>query len=170
LEGDGKIRYTEFLAATIEAQGAISEARLAEAFDRMDSDDCGFISAKNISEMLGNEFPKEAIEAIIKEAETDNDGKISYAEFLALWEDRKEEERDEVLKEIIVLKGRIDTGSERSLTLSTISGDESDFDQKSNHIVSRANFIDGKKFSERKIPGGGKKRVMFSDSVETVQR
>ena len=31
LDGSGRIRYTEFLAATIEAQGAISEERLAEA-------------------------------------------------------------------------------------------------------------------------------------------
>lgn len=30
----GEIKYIEFLAATIEAQGAISEERLAEAFDR----------------------------------------------------------------------------------------------------------------------------------------
>lgn len=36
IDGTGKIRYTEFLAATIEARGAISEQRLAEAFDRLD--------------------------------------------------------------------------------------------------------------------------------------
>jgi Ca2+-binding EF-hand superfamily protein len=45
LDGTGRIRYTEFLAATIEAHGAIDEERLAEAFDRLDSDDSGFISA-----------------------------------------------------------------------------------------------------------------------------
>jgi Ca2+-binding EF-hand superfamily protein len=45
LDGTGRIRYTEFLAATIEAHGAINEQRLAEAFDRLDSDDSGFISA-----------------------------------------------------------------------------------------------------------------------------
>ena len=43
LDGSGRIRYTEFLAATIEAQGVISEERLAEAFDRLDSDDSGAI-------------------------------------------------------------------------------------------------------------------------------
>lgn len=45
LDGTGKIRYTEFLASTIEAFGEIDEERLAEAFDRLDSDDSGFISA-----------------------------------------------------------------------------------------------------------------------------
>ena len=58
LDGTGRIRYTEFLAATIEAQGAISEERLAECFDRLDSDDSGFISAENLAELLGEEFPK----------------------------------------------------------------------------------------------------------------
>lgn len=161
------IRYTEFLAATIEAQGAISEARLAEAFDRMDTDDCGFISAKNLSEMLGKDFPQVEIEAIIKEAATDSNGKISYSEFLALWVDRKEEKRDEVLKEITVLNERMDTGSERSLTVSVISGDESDFDLKSEHL-SRANFLNGKKLSERKKSEDENKRVLFSDCVEIV--
>jgi len=42
----GHVNYTEFLAATIEALGPIEEARLAEAFDRLDSDDSGFISVK----------------------------------------------------------------------------------------------------------------------------
>ena len=44
LDGSGKIRYTEFLAATIEVHGAIDEERLAEAFDRIDCDDSGYIS------------------------------------------------------------------------------------------------------------------------------
>ena len=34
--------YTEFLAATIEACGRIEDDRLAEAFDRLDSDDTGY--------------------------------------------------------------------------------------------------------------------------------
>ena len=41
VDGSGSIRYTEFLAATIEATGWISEERLAEAFDRVDHDDTG---------------------------------------------------------------------------------------------------------------------------------
>ena len=41
IDGSGFIRYTEFLAATIEATGAISESRLAEAFTRMDHHETG---------------------------------------------------------------------------------------------------------------------------------
>lgn len=43
VDGSGRIRYTEFLASTIEAAGWISEARLAEAFDRVDHDDTGYV-------------------------------------------------------------------------------------------------------------------------------
>lgn len=42
LNQNGHIMYTEFLAATIEARGRIEEDRIAEAFDRLDSDDTGF--------------------------------------------------------------------------------------------------------------------------------
>jgi Ca2+-binding EF-hand superfamily protein len=34
--------YTEFLAATIELHGQIEEDRIAEAFDRLDSDNTGY--------------------------------------------------------------------------------------------------------------------------------
>lgn len=44
LDGSGYIHYTEFLAATMETRGVIVEERLAEAFDRLDSDDSGYIS------------------------------------------------------------------------------------------------------------------------------
>lgn len=98
LDGSGRIRYTEFLAATIEAQGAISEERLAEAFDRLDSDDSGYISAQNLAEMLGQDFPADEINSIIQEADLTKDGLISYAEFLALWETKNEESRDKQLK------------------------------------------------------------------------
>jgi Ca2+-binding EF-hand superfamily protein len=35
------------LAATLEAQSYVEEERIAEAFDRLDSDDSGYISKKN---------------------------------------------------------------------------------------------------------------------------
>jgi len=43
---EGLIQYSGFLAATLEVHGRIVEERLAEAFDRIDSDDSGFISRK----------------------------------------------------------------------------------------------------------------------------
>jgi EF-hand domain pair len=96
LDGSEKIRYTEFLAATIEASGTINEVKLAEAFDRLDSDDSGFISVENLLEILGDNFTKEDVEAMIKEVTVSN-GQISYLEFLSLWESTESNNDDDDL-------------------------------------------------------------------------
>lgn len=171
------MKYTEFLAATIEAQGALSEERLAEAFDRIDADDSGFISAENLLELLGDDFPKEEIDSIIKEVSTEKEGKISYAEFLALWEDRNEKEREQIIQEITVLK-RV-ANSDRSLkdNVSVLSGEESESEHDGDNILSRAAFIDEKLMSERKVAAEEAleeavaqtdKRVAFQDAVTTI--
>jgi len=154
---------TEFLAATIEAQGAISEERLAEAFDRIDSDDSGFISAENLRAMLGHDFPQEEIDSIIKEADLTSDNKISYAEFLALWEEKHEYKRDVAMKEIEEL-GPI-WGSDRSSEpVSDLSAD----DVEESVVISRANFLEEKQLSERKVVPGAEKHVNFKDAVTTI--
>ena len=48
VDGSGRIKWTEFLAATIEAAGWISEERLAAAFDRVDHDDTGYVSCQRM--------------------------------------------------------------------------------------------------------------------------
>jgi EF-hand domain pair len=94
LDGSEKIRYTEFLAATIEASGTVSEVKLAEAFDRLDSDDSGYISVENLLEILGDNFTKEDVQAMINEVTVKN-GQISYSQFLSLWESTEPETFDE---------------------------------------------------------------------------
>jgi calcium-dependent protein kinase len=79
---NGHIQYTEFIASTVLAQGHIAEDRVAVAFDRLDSDDTGFISKKNLQNALGKEYTPELVENILEEVDTDRDGKISYTEFL----------------------------------------------------------------------------------------
>jgi hypothetical protein len=70
------------LAATIEAHGYISEDRIAEAFDRLDSDGTGFISKSNLRSVLGDRCTSAEIEAILESGDTDHDGQVSYKEFL----------------------------------------------------------------------------------------
>jgi len=82
---NGVIMYTEFIAATLEAQGHIEEERVAEAFDRLDSDDSGFISRKNLMEFLGSEATSQEIQDLINEIDKDGDGELSYAEFLNMF-------------------------------------------------------------------------------------
>ena len=182
LDGTGHIRYTEFLAATIEAQGAISEERLAEAFDRLDSDDSGYISAANLKEMLGQDFPEEEIDSIIKEAS--KNGMISYSEFLALWEEKEEKKREEIVQEITVLNENRNQMASDVSVLSNISSDAgSDVGDLGSDFLARSNFIEGKNLSERKVSelttdtallerkGDGQepaRRVMFQDKAETI--
>ena len=79
VNGNQKIMFTEFIAATIEARGLIAEDRIAEAFDRLDSDNSGFISKANLKEFLGDDITDAEITEIMKEADKTKDGKISYA-------------------------------------------------------------------------------------------
>lgn len=79
------INYTEFLAATLETQGAIAEYRLAEAFDQLDCDDSGYISRENLRSLLGKKADDRYIETLMAEADFKKDGRISYEEFLQVF-------------------------------------------------------------------------------------
>mmetsp|Transcript_3989 Transcript_3989/g.4621 ORF Transcript_3989/g.4621 Transcript_3989/m.4621 type:complete len:567 (-) Transcript_3989:194-1894(-) len=85
LNQTGSIDYTEFLASTIEKHGDIEEAKLADAFDQLDSDDTGFITRTNLRNMLGTQYTKEKVDAIFSEVDTDNDNKICYNEFISVF-------------------------------------------------------------------------------------
>lgn len=83
-----KVHYSEFLAGSLEAHGNIDEARIAEAFDRLDSDDSGFITVENLREFLGHNISREYLDSIIDEADQTKDHKIDYQEFLGLWNEK----------------------------------------------------------------------------------
>jgi Ca2+-binding EF-hand superfamily protein len=73
-----RVKYSYLLlqlAATLEAQSYIEEERIAEAFDRLDSDDSGYISKKNLRQFLGNNATSKQIDDIIREGDANGDGK-----------------------------------------------------------------------------------------------
>lgn len=78
---DGKIHYTEFLAATLESHGRIIEEKLADAFDRLDSDDTGYISHSNLRDFLGTDSTPEKVDQLMAEVDIDGDGKVTFEEF-----------------------------------------------------------------------------------------
>lgn len=80
----GHIHYVEFLAAVIESQGLLTMEKLADAFDRIDSDGKGFISRKDLNTFLGKDYEEELVQKMIEEAGADEDGNINYDEFLKL--------------------------------------------------------------------------------------
>lgn len=102
LDNSGVVHYSEFLAATIEAHGDISEERLAEAFDRIDADDSGYITVGDLRELLGDSVPSSYLNRIIDEADgADHDHKINYAEFLALWGAENDVARAKIMEQVV---------------------------------------------------------------------
>lgn len=78
------ISYLEFLAATIEWRAIVHTEQLYDAFDRLDVDSSGYITLENLREVLGNGYSDEEIQEIIREADTDNDGKVDKDEFIQM--------------------------------------------------------------------------------------
>ena len=79
----------EFIAATLEARGAVEDEQVLSAFDKLDVDNTGYISKKNICTILGKECSIKNCDGIVNdliaEVDTNNDGLISYDEFLQLF-------------------------------------------------------------------------------------
>lgn len=81
----GQIEYTEFIAATLSAQGHVREEQLREAFDQLDEDNTGLITRKNLRTVLGTEYNKSEVDDLISETDRTGNGAISYREFIALF-------------------------------------------------------------------------------------
>jgi hypothetical protein len=130
---------------------------LAEAFDRLDSDDSGFISKENLREFLGDDLPQDEIDEIIREVDVNNDNKISYPEFLALWEDKNEEKRDSLMEDLRAHRATLSSSSYGSSQHGAsshhpASRDALKADNESDHnTLARANYIEKKKLSERRL-------------------
>lgn len=116
VDKNGSISYCEFLAALLEARSNIDEERVADAFDRLDHSDTGYISKEDLASLLGQDKDSKDVQRLIEEADTDKDGQsktresfhfckrrgssltlppltlsVSFQEFLAAF--RKEEKR-----------------------------------------------------------------------------
>ncbi|CAM9456780.1 unnamed protein product, partial [Ectocarpus sp. 8 AP-2014] len=89
VDQSGDIHYLEFLAATIEAVGATEEVRLRQAFERLDTDESGSITVDNLREIMGPSYDDEAIHKTLEEADTGQDGRVEWEDFLLLMRDRR---------------------------------------------------------------------------------
>jgi calcium-dependent protein kinase len=129
IDGGNNISYSEFLAATIEAHGTIEEDRIAEAFDRLDSDDDGYITVKNLKSFLGQDISLDFIDGIIDEVDVTNDHRVDYDEFLGLWDGSFDEELERTLS--IVQQKRLVSESSAELPLYD-EGENGEFLEKDN--------------------------------------
>merc|ERR1712168_1119547 len=89
MDGNGNIDLEEVwnvMAPKMKSQ-AEEEAELLESFKVFDKNGDGFISAKELQDMmltLGEKLTNEEVDEMIKEADTNGDGKVDYEEFVKL--------------------------------------------------------------------------------------
>ena len=85
VDQNGKIDYTEFIAATMDEANYYKHERLLEAFESFDKDGSGQISKDELLATLKAEKCHEKeIEKYINAVDKDKNGKISKEEFMAL--------------------------------------------------------------------------------------
>jgi Ca2+-binding EF-hand superfamily protein len=80
----GALDYSEFLAAALDPQRYLDEARIRQAFDLLDADRSGHITVENVESVLGTKFSHAEVEAMIDEADLTRDGAVGYEEFLSI--------------------------------------------------------------------------------------
>ncbi|KAJ8464656.1 hypothetical protein OPV22_027208 [Ensete ventricosum] len=87
VDGNGALDYGEFVAVIIHLQRLSNDEHLRRAFMFFDKDGSNFIELDELSEALADESGQTDINVlhdIIREVDTDQDGRISYDEFVAM--------------------------------------------------------------------------------------
>ncbi|KAL0581448.1 translation elongation factor EF1B gamma [Marasmius crinis-equi] len=88
VDGNGTIDFHEFLAMMAKkVHAGDSEEEIKQAFKVFDKDGSGSISAaelRHVMESLGERLSDAEIDAMMKEADVDGDGTISYNEFVKM--------------------------------------------------------------------------------------
>jgi len=82
LDGNFAMSYTEFIAAGIHGSKTIDEGACRTAFSLFDRDGDGKVSTDELAEVLDHGTLKYASAIAIKKVDSDNDGRISFGEFL----------------------------------------------------------------------------------------
>ncbi|KAJ1701065.1 hypothetical protein LUZ63_000844 [Rhynchospora breviuscula] len=84
VDGSGTLDIGEFMAVAIHIQKIGNDEHIRKAFAYFDSDHNGFIEIEELREHLAHDLgsnSEEIINAIVRDVDTDKDGKISYEEF-----------------------------------------------------------------------------------------
>jgi len=79
--GDERIYYSDFLAATIEVRSKLQEETVRAAFRRLDADGSGTISASDFTEVLGDSLATSEVRSFLEQMDPQR-GEMTYAAFL----------------------------------------------------------------------------------------
>lgn len=79
-----KCNNLEFLVANLKKQQVSSEKNLREAFEFFDQKKMGYITSEDLKRVFCDISDEETIEQLIKEADTNGDGIVSFDEFKML--------------------------------------------------------------------------------------
>ncbi|CAM9591447.1 unnamed protein product [Discosporangium mesarthrocarpum] len=85
IDKSAEINYNEFIAATMWTRIHLDEEKLHEAFEDLDQDGKGFLTAEGIKRVAGLDFDCEEVNRMIGEADVSGDGRVDYQEFAYLW-------------------------------------------------------------------------------------
>lgn len=85
----GRLTFAQFLQLIQRSLTSVSaaEEELLSSFKILDGDNSGYVSASELKDVLGrigHKIPEAEFEQILKEADIDGDGKLSYNEFVYL--------------------------------------------------------------------------------------
>uniref|UniRef100_A0A7N0U1R0 non-specific serine/threonine protein kinase n=1 Tax=Kalanchoe fedtschenkoi TaxID=63787 RepID=A0A7N0U1R0_KALFE len=87
VDKNGVLDYGEFVAVTIHLQKMESDELIRRAFMFFDKDESGYIELEELEEALADESgitDAEVLDGIMREVDTDKDGRISYEEFVVM--------------------------------------------------------------------------------------
>mmetsp|Transcript_32023 Transcript_32023/g.96336 ORF Transcript_32023/g.96336 Transcript_32023/m.96336 type:complete len:662 (+) Transcript_32023:689-2674(+) len=79
-----EINFTEFLAATTWRRMAVNDVK--SVFDILDVSGTGMLDASSIKALVGIDFDDDEVNRLMRDADEDRDGFISYSDFLRLWQ------------------------------------------------------------------------------------
>jgi calcium-dependent protein kinase len=87
VDGDGYLDYAEFVAITIHLQRLSNDQHLRTAFLFFDRDSSGYIERGELADALADDSGRAddaVIDHVMKEVDTDKDGRVSFEEFVAM--------------------------------------------------------------------------------------
>jgi len=90
IDGNGEVDFEEFCTMMVRRmEDTDGDEEILEAFQVIDRDGDGFITESDLKDLLanlGDKVTEEEISDMIKEVDLDGDGKVSFVEFLAMFD------------------------------------------------------------------------------------